>query len=149
LEISVMFVRTFAVVLALAGLSGASAMEREALDAELRLSPDRVSFQVEGRYTNFTLTISGPAGYLAQAQAARSAPTVRLADYGDAPDGLYTFDLNAATDRIAAGAGRIDHAANGREPGAGSPRVGAYLSGNFRVVDGRIAIFEQLEEPSE
>ena len=144
-----MYARLLACVLAFAGLSGASAGEREAMEAELRLSADRVSFEIDGRYTNYSLTISGPSGYLAQASAARSAPTVRLADYGAAPDGLYTFDLSAATDRIDASVGRVDHAANGREPGAGSPRVGAYFSGRFRVVDGRIAIFEQLEEPSE
>lgn len=131
-----------------AAFGSAASAQAETLKGEARLLGERIAFDVEARYTQYVLTITGPEGYTARAQGARSAPTVRLADHGAVPDGVYRYQLTAATDRIAPGARRADHAANGREPGAGLARVGAALDGVFRVEDGRIQRFEQLDEPA-
>jgi len=119
-----------------------------AIDAAVRLTPDRIGFDVEGRYTNYTLTVAGPQGYHARAEGRRTPPTLRLSDYGETPDGVYSFNLTAATNQLAPQARRVDQSDNGRAANAGAPRIGASLSGHFRVVDGRIRIFDQEEEPS-
>lgn len=136
-----------AISLGLGLCMAAPAAANEALEARVRLVGERVAFDVDGRYTNYMLTISGPEGYLASAEGARSAPTVRLADHGAVVDGRYQFQLTAATDRIDPSARQVDQSANGREPGAGLPRIGAALSGSFVVEDGRIKTFEQIDEP--
>lgn len=130
------------------GLSAANALQQEALDAQARLTDERIGFTVQGRYTNYTLTITGPEGFVARAQGQRSAPTVRLADHGATPDGLYTYQLTAATDRIDPSARRVDQRTNGREPGVAAPLIGALMTGQFRVENDRIRIFEQIDEPA-
>ena len=132
-------------VLAALALSSA-AYGQVALDGTVRLTSDRIGFDVEGRYTNYTLTVAGPHGYTARAEGRRSPPTLRLSDHGETPDGVYTYHLTAATNQIAPQARRVDQRENGRSAGAGVPRIGAALSGGFRVVDGRIRVFEPLEE---
>ena len=119
------------------------------IDGMVRLTADRIGFDIEGRYTNYTLTVAGPQGYQARAEGRRSPPTLRLSDHGETPDGVYTYSLTAATNRVALQARRADHAVTGRQPGAGGPRIGASMSGHFRVVGGRIRVFEQTEEPPE
>ena len=140
-----LFSLRLSLVLAVLALSSA-AYGQVALDATARLTPDRLGFDVEGRYTNYTLMVAGPHGYTARAEGRRSPPTLRLSDYGEAPDGVYTYTLTAATNQIAPQARRIDQRDNGRAPGAGVPRIGASLSGHFYVADGRIRIFEPLQE---
>ena len=78
----------------------------------------------------FSAALTGPQDYQARVEGRRSPPTLRLSDYGDTRDGVYRFSLTAATSQIA-------------------PRIGAGMSGDFRVVDGRIRVFEQTEEPPE
>lgn len=126
--------------------AGANAAD-ESIQGQARFVGERVAFNIQGRYTNYVLTISGPEGYRARAEGARSAPTIRLADHGEVVDGLYTYQLTAATDRVDQTQARVDQRTNGREPGSGTPMVGASMSGNFRVEEGRIRIFEDLEEP--
>jgi hypothetical protein len=126
----------------------AAALEQEALRADVRLTADRVGFDLQERYSNYTLTLTGPQGYVAQAEGARSAPTIRLADHGDVPDGVFTYSLTAATDRLDMSARLVDQRVNGREPGVARPRIGAQMTGQFRVENGRIQIFEQVDEPA-
>jgi hypothetical protein len=136
------------IAVSLAAGLGAAAAAQVRLQGEVRLTPERIGFDVQGRYTNYTLTIGGPEGYLARAEGSRTPPTVRLADHGDVPDGVYSYQLTAATDQIDPAARRVDQRVNGREPGLAAPRIGAQLSGYFRVEDERIQIFEQIEEPA-
>ncbi|MEQ8435829.1 MAG: hypothetical protein RIA71_16485 [Oceanicaulis sp.] len=126
----------------------APAHGQEQLDAEPRFAGERLVFTVSGAYTNYVLSVAGPESYYAQIQGARSAPTLRLRDHGAVPDGLYQWQLSAATNRMVQGAARMDQTSNGREPGAGTPRIGAQTSGAFRVEDGRIMIFDDLTEPA-
>lgn len=143
-----MLLRTLTIFACIISLGGtAQAFNDEDLDGRIRLLGERIAFDIDGRYTNYVLVIAGPEGYQARAEGARSAPTLRLADHGDVPDGRYRYSLTAATDRIDPSTQRVDHAANGREPGAGVARIGASLSGSFVVEDGRLRIFEDLEEP--
>lgn len=136
------------ILLASAALLIAGPAFAETLDAEARFAGERLTFDVRGDYTNFTVTVSGPEGYYAQAQGARSAPTLRLRDYGDVPDGSYSYQLVAATGRVDTVAARVDQRVNGREPGTARPRVGASTTGRFQVINGRIVPFEALEESS-
>ncbi|MGJ3230789.1 MAG: hypothetical protein ACFE0P_03245 [Oceanicaulis sp.] len=127
---------------------GAGASAEERLQVEPRFAGERLVFTVSGAYTGYVLTVVGPEEYYARAEAARSAPTLRLRDHGAVPDGLYQWEMTAATNRVAPGAARVDQARNGREPGVAAPRIGARASGAFRVEDGRIMVFDELEEPT-
>lgn len=138
----------FICALTLALGAASSSFSDEAMRGDVRLTSDRIGFDLQERYSNYTLTVTGPNGYSARAEAARTAPTLRLADYGDVPDGIFTFSLTAATDRIDPSVRAVDQRVNGREPGVRAPRLGAQMSGQFRVEDGRIQVFEQVEEPA-
>lgn len=135
------------VLAAMIACAGA-AQGQEQLDAEPRFAGERLVFSVSGAYTNYVLSVAGPESYYAQIEGARSAPTLRLRDHGAVPDGLYQWQLSAATNRVLPGAARMDQTLNGRQPSAGAPRIGAQTSGAFRVEDGRIMIFEDLTEPA-
>ncbi|PWE18730.1 hypothetical protein DDZ18_03820 [Marinicauda salina] len=118
----------------------------ETLRADERFTQTRLVFSVNGSYTNYTLTVSGPQGFHAQAHGERSAPTLRLADYGEVPDGVYNYQLTAATDRFREQVSQASRMNNGRENTTMRPRVGASVSGAFHVRDGRIREFEDIEE---
>lgn len=118
----------------------------ETLRATEQFTQTRLAFSVTGTFTNYTLTVSGPHGYYAQAYGARTVPTLRLADQGEVPDGLYTYQLTAATDRYQEQVGTVNQLNNGRDNTTQRPRVGASASGSFRVRDGRILEFDDIEE---
>lgn len=148
IRLSGAFMTLSASALAAVVVCAAPAHGQEQLDAEPRFAGERLVFTVSGAYTNYVLSVAGPESYYAQIQGARSAPTLRLRDHGAVPDGLYQWQLSAATNRTVPGAARTDQTSNGREPGAGTPRIGAQTSGAFRVEDGRIMIFDDRPEPA-
>jgi hypothetical protein len=101
-------------------------------------SGTRLSFSADSALSNFTLNVSGPDDYYGQIFSARVVPSFRLADHGSVPDGIYRYQITAATpERVRRASPRPD-GADGREPGAGPGFVGMSQSGSFRVVNGRI-----------
>tara|TARA_R110000868_G_scaffold11644_6_gene56952 strand:+ start:24957 stop:25406 length:450 start_codon:yes stop_codon:yes gene_type:complete len=98
----------------------------------------RLSFRAEPTLTNFTLRVSGPDGYHGEIQSARVAPTFRLADFGSVPDGLYTYEITAATTEQEVLATPAVAGADGRSGRARPGLVGTSTTGSFRVVNGQI-----------
>lgn len=97
----------------------------------------RLSFDSVSGLSNYTLRVSGPNGYFGQVYSDRTAPSFRLADHGDVEDGLYTYEITAATSVYAPRPASEMGLDNGRSAEA-RPRVGTSRSGSFRVVNGQI-----------
>jgi hypothetical protein len=109
---------------------------------EERFSGSRLNFNVESSLSNFTLRVSGPDGYHGQVFSARSAPSLRLGDYGNVPDGLYYYEMTAATTQQVRSATAPVAGADGRPAHARPGNIGTATSGSFRVANGQILILD-------
>ncbi|WP_417476830.1 hypothetical protein [Maricaulis sp.] len=98
----------------------------------------RLSFTTDPGLSNYTLTVTGPDGYHGQIESARVAPTFRLADFGSVPDGLYSYEMTAATTEQQVLATPPVSGADGRSGRTRPALVGTSMSGSFRVVNGQI-----------
>lgn len=123
---------------------GLSAMSENGLAA--RFSGGRIYFDSNPTYFNFSVSVSGPSGYYGRVYSERRAPSFRLADFGDVEDGVYTFEITAATQEVMRQSSREPAGYNGRDASAGQPRVGVSFSGSFRVENGEIRIFDESEQ---
>jgi hypothetical protein len=100
----------------------------------------QVSFELKGAYRHVTLSIAGPDGFHATAESARGAPAIDLARSGSVADGLYTYQLFAATNET------VRHRTTWND-GRDRPRAEHFksigASGTFRVKDGAIVKYDQ------
>jgi hypothetical protein len=130
-----------------AGLAFAlpGAVRASDIAADKRFTDTSVGFDLKGTYSNVTLTISGPRDFHASAFARAGAPVIDLRRYGELEDGLYTYQLTAATAERARTRTRLD---DGRAASAPiEPLQSAALSGTFRVQNGAI-VKPDGKEPS-
>jgi len=102
----------------------------------------RLNFNTDSSLSNFTLRVSGPDGYHGQVFSARSAPSFRLGDHGSVPDGLYSYEMTAATPQLMRQASMPVPGADGRSAHARPGNVGTSMTGSFRVVNGQILILD-------
>ncbi|HEX2256149.1 MAG TPA: hypothetical protein VHG92_05495 [Afifellaceae bacterium] len=128
-----------------AGLAGiASAQE---MKASQRSSGGVVGFDLQGPYKNVTLSIAGPKGFSATTSVERGNPSLNLGR--GLPDGVYTYQLSAATDEPADVVPQgLD---NGRGEGAKDrkPLRDVSTSGSFVVRNGSILPPQALAEEKE
>ncbi|WP_417490562.1 hypothetical protein [Maricaulis sp.] len=132
-----------ATVVAAASLASGAALAQQARIAgqggyNEQFVGTRLSFSVDPSLSNFTLRVSGPNGYNGEVQSARVAPTFRLGDFGSVPDGLYTYEMTAATNERQVLATPPVAGANGRDGRQQVARIGTSMTGSFRVVNGQI-----------
>ncbi|PYG27161.1 hypothetical protein [Pelagimonas varians] len=92
--------------------------------------------------SNATLVVSAPNGKVDTVFAQTGTPVYEL-DRGGVLDGVYRFELNAATEETAEIANPID---NGRESIATSQALPFHLSGSFVVSRGVIITPEDIKE---
>ena len=111
------------------------------LDASEAFSGSLVAFRVHGSYSHFTVTVAGPGDFQARAYDQYRAPTVRLDDFGALQDGLYRYEITAASFEY----GQRSQFDNGRDTTA-TPRIGVSRSGIFRVDNGMIAPLSAMAE---
>jgi len=102
----------------------------------------RLNFSTDSALSNFTLRVSGPDGYHGQVFSARSAPSFRLGDHGSVPDGLYSYEMTAATPQLIRQASMPVPGADGRSANARPGNVGTSMTGSFRVLNGQILILD-------
>jgi hypothetical protein len=112
------------------------AEKREPLAVEA-FSGNTVMFDLTGAYHNVTVTVVGPWNYHAEAFAKKGVPPIELERYGKVLDGLYHYELTAAS------SGKLVEVRPGLNNGRGqAPRTRQYqaaeLTGSFRVEDGKI-----------
>jgi hypothetical protein len=125
-----------------AGAAGTClADDLKALQADPKFTETTLGFDVKGRYANFTFTVTGPAGFSTQEFSGGSAPSLDIRKFGDLPDGVYIYQLSAATDEKVRTFTPPDN--NGRD-GSPPPTVlqGAALSGSFLLTKGVISTRE-------
>ena len=119
----------------LGSLSGACLADD--LKATERFSGSAVAFDLQGSYSNATLTVSGPNRFHASASAKSGAPSIDLRRVGAVDDGQYTYQLAAATDEKATVRTTLDNGRSGAGASA-APLKGVTASGTFQVKGGAI-----------
>ena len=129
--------RTASAVLAAcmaAGLSGSGFAND--LKADTNFRDTIVGFNLKGAYSHVSLSISGPHHFHANAHARGAAPSVDLRQFGRPEDGLYHYQLNAATGEVVRSNTRHDNGRGDQE--RGEMRRGVATSGVFWVKNGVI-----------
>ncbi len=113
--------------------------------AEERFSGDVVQVVLAGQVHNTTLSIAGPGGYYAQAFAKAGSPMIKLSQHGKVADGIYIWQVTAATDEMIEV--RDEGLRSGSTNNSGYRRAsqgmitinkGTAESGSFRVQNGAI-----------
>ncbi len=98
----------------------------------------RVSFQQNRILKNITLSISGPDGFNAQVFSESAFPYIDLEQFGRVVDGIYNYQISAATDELLEVRDKLD---NGRgENNRTYINKGVRQSGTFRIIDGQVAL---------
>jgi hypothetical protein len=115
-----------------AGLSAAALADD--LKAQAKFTDTGLAFDLQGDYSNLTLTIAGPHRFHASASTRSGSPEIDLRRLGALEDGTYSYHLTGATPEAEKVRTKLD---NGRSTGA-EPRRSARLSGTFHVKGGTI-----------
>ena len=121
-------------------LSGPSWALTDADEVKLKafgtLAGSEVSFSLGGVYSNATLTISGPDGFFARSFSKTGSPAVDLIKAKAKADGIYTYEITAASGETVT----IRNPQNNGRGGAdrGTMKRGVSASGTFVVKGGLI-----------
>jgi hypothetical protein len=115
----------------------AVALPGPSFSAQEQIAGDAVQVYLNGNVHNTTLSVSGPDGYYAESFAQAGIPMIRLSQHGSLADGVYRWQVTAATDET------VSVRDNGLDDGRGSEartsiNKGMYESGMFRVQNGVI-----------
>ncbi|WP_323760976.1 hypothetical protein [Maricaulis sp.] len=111
----------------------------------VRLAGTRLYFEGEPSFFNYSVRVTGPNGYVGEVFSARRAPSFRLSDHGAVDDGVYRYEVTAATGDVVQHSSPHSRRANGREASAQVPRIGIASDGSFRVVNGQIFASSEAE----
>ncbi len=113
--------------------------------AEERFAGDVVQVVLAGQVFNTTLSIAGPDGFYAQAYAKAGSPMIKLSQHGPVADGLYIWQVTAATNEMievrdeGLRSGSSNSSGYRRaSPGTITINKGTAESGSFRVQNGAI-----------
>ncbi len=113
--------------------------------AEERFSGDVVQVVPDGQVHNTTLSVAGPNGYYAQAYAKAGTPMIKLSQHGPVADGIYIWQVTAATDEMIEVRDKGLRSGSTKSSGylSASPGMitinkGTAESGSFRVQNGAI-----------
>ena len=118
------------------------------LKATKKLGDTQIGFDLGGKYTNYTLTVTGPNGFHASASSKSDAPSIDLRQVGIFDDGAYHYQLTAASDEKVVIRSTLD---NGRKGGPDpvvrgvTPMKSVSASGMFYVKGGTITKFDPAE----
>ncbi len=134
-------VACLAIGLPIAGL----AAETGKLQVEEQFKDTRVGFALKDDVSNVTVVVAGPNRFRAKAFSAKGAPVLELRKFGKVSDGLYKYEITAASrDKISLVNEKLN---NGRGLKARkSVSRGVSTSGSFRIVKGRIAAEDPTPE---
>ncbi len=123
----------------------ATTLATPALSAEERFSGDVVQVVLAGQVFNTTLSIAGPGGYYAQAYAKAGTPMIKLSQHGKVADGVYIWQVSAATDELIEVRDKGLRSERSKSSGylSASPGMirinkGTAESGSFRIQNGAI-----------
>ena len=116
------------------GAAGASLADD--MVASKKVGDKSVAFMLKRPLSNSTLSVSGPDDFHARVYSKSGEVAIDLGKFGALEDGVYHYDITAATDQPAKVRTPLD---NGRDAKANvAPRLGVAMSGTFTVKDGKI-----------
>ncbi|MGR3622249.1 hypothetical protein [Pseudophaeobacter sp.] len=124
------------------GLGLASAASALSVDPVQQHNSNAVWFENWTGLSNAQLVVSAPNGKITQIFAASGTPVYEL-DRAEVQDGIYRYELKAATEEQVEIVNPID---NGRGEVASSRSKGFYLNGSFMVSRGVIITPEEIRE---
>jgi hypothetical protein len=108
----------------------------EDMVAAEQFSGANVGFLLKGPLSDVTLSVSGPDEFHASVFSRSGAVAIDLSKSGPLEDGIYHYELTAATDQPATVRPSLD---DGRDPQQQiKPRKSMGMSGTFMVKDGKI-----------
>ena len=124
------------VVCALAAfLAASSACLADALKATPTFTESEIKFEPGGKYSNYTLTVTGPHGFHARVAAKDTIPSLDLKGAGASDDGVYHYQLTASTDTTVPLRAGLD---DGRPTRRTAMQQGVAMSGHFELKGGAI-----------
>jgi hypothetical protein len=116
------------------------------LKADARFGATEISFELKAAYSNLTLTVTGPNGLHTSASARSGTPIVDLKRLSAIDDGIYHYNLSAATDEKVPERSGLD---NGRGQRHDAMLKSVSTSGVFEVKGGTIVkVDPAAREPS-
>ncbi|AXS39858.1 hypothetical protein D1F64_07085 [Breoghania sp. L-A4] len=114
----------------------ASSGMAQGFSAKGNFSGATVAFGAPAGFTNYQLTVTGPNGFNATVFSKKGAPTINLRKLGVVDDGVYNYQLTAASTERAPVRTPIDNGRGAQENT--ETLVGASSSGTFIVKGGAI-----------
>lgn len=118
-----------------AWLAAGGACLAEDLKATQAFTDSEIKFESGGKYSNYTLTVTGPNGFHATVAAKDAMPSLDLKRAGASDDGVYHYQLNASTDATVALRSNLD---DGRPTRRTTMQQGVVMSGHFELKGGTI-----------
>ena len=118
-------------------ISAHSAIASEELDAKVTLKGSEVHVKLRGGYSNATLSVSGPNGFHASRFSETGSPSIDLIRSGGTAEGLYKYEVTAASSKTKTNAKPMDNGRGGVDDA--TETVAASTSGSFFANGGIIA----------
>src|SRR5215207_7861379 len=105
-------------VMACLAIGISSAGWAQDLKVTQKLTDTQIGFNLDGTYSNYSLTISGPNGFHAIAASRTDVPSIDLRLYGEYDDGVYHYQLIAASGETVPVRTALDNGREGRPANA-------------------------------
>lgn len=118
------------------GMAFSAAATAQDLKAVNRFAGAKLGFDLQGDYSNVTLTVTGPDGFVTSTYSEKAAPVLDLAKAGKLPDGEYRYQLSAADTKTMIRQMPMDNGRDGKDPEQIPASVA--MSGVFSVQNGKI-----------
>ncbi len=103
------------------------------------LSDGTLALELQGKpkvIHNVTLRVAGPNGYTASAFSKRDVPSIELSKYGKLTDGVYQYEMTAASGEKIEIQSDLDDGRGGKSPKVIYKSIA--VAGSFIVRDGKI-----------
>ncbi len=126
----------FSALVALSTFVGGHVFAAEDLNAFKTIKGSEISFALGGAYSNATLTIVGPDGQAYSNYSKAGNPAINLIREKATADGLYTYEVTAASSQTRRTVNVLDNGRGNKEKS--EVRVAAKASGSFEAKGGLI-----------
>lgn len=118
-------------------LASTTVFASEDIAANVTLQGSQVSVNLGVGYSNATLSVSGPDGFYAKDYSKSGSPSIDLIRAGGTADGVYSYEVTAATSETTVNLNPMDNGRGGVDDGTSV--VPASASGSFYASGGIIA----------
>lgn len=113
--------------------------------ANEKFSGSQLNFTAKNDINNVTLTVIGPDGFYQKRFSKKHIPSMDLSEFKGLKDGIYNYEITAASREMMKNENRLDNGRGGNDRNQVNKSL--QQSGHFRLANGKIMAFEQIEEP--